>query len=54
MIPSYIIIDLEFEKFKRLLKDTLTALRILWNKVEGQVMMKPKTRSWIWLKPMDV
>ena len=41
--PNYVIIDLEFESLKGA-EDTLEALRNLWSKVEGQVMMNPQTR----------
>ena len=41
--PNYVIINLEFESLKEA-EDTLTALRNLWNKVEGQIMMNPQTR----------
>jgi len=51
--PSYVVIDLEFENLKGA-EETLTALRSLWNKVEGQVMMKPKTRIMDLVETMDV
>lgn len=41
--PNYVIIDLEFGSLKEA-EDTLAALRDLWTKVEGQVMMNPQTR----------
>ena len=41
--PNYVIIDLEFDNLKNA-EDTLAALRILWGKVEGTVMMNPQTR----------
>jgi hypothetical protein len=41
--PNYVIIDLEFESLKEA-EDTLAALRRLWSKVEGQIMMNPQTR----------
>ncbi len=41
--PHYVIIDLEFSNLKEA-EDTLAALRILWNKVEGKVMVNPQTR----------
>ena len=41
--PNYVIIDLEFESLKEA-EDALIALRNLWTKVEGQVMMNPQTR----------
>jgi hypothetical protein len=41
--PNYVIINLEFESLKEA-EDTLAALRILWSKVEGQVMMNPQVR----------
>jgi len=41
--PNYVIIDLEFESLKEA-EDTLAALRNLWGKVEGQVMVNPQTR----------
>jgi hypothetical protein len=41
--PKYIIIDLEFNNLKNA-EDSLVALQKLWEKVEGKVMMNPKTR----------
>jgi hypothetical protein len=41
--PNYVIINLEFESPTEA-EDTLDALRNLWSKVEGQVMMNPQTR----------
>jgi|ERR1017187_2513076 hypothetical protein len=41
--PNYVIIDLEFDNLKEA-EDTLAALRILWTKVEGKVIMDPQTR----------
>ena len=41
--PNYVIIDLEFDNLKNA-EDTLAALRILWGKVEGTIMMNPQTR----------
>ncbi len=41
--PNYVIIDLEFDSLKEA-EDTLAALRNLWGKVEGVVMMNPHTR----------
>jgi len=41
--PNYVIIDLEFGSLKEA-EDTLVALRDLWTKVEGQVMMNPQTQ----------
>jgi len=50
---SYVIIDLEFENLKDA-QDTLTGLRSLWNKVEGQVMMNPKARILDVVETVDV
>jgi hypothetical protein len=41
--PNYVIIDLEFDNLKEA-EETLVALRNLWTKVEGKVMMNPQTR----------
>ncbi|HMG66293.1 MAG TPA: hypothetical protein VK588_01360 [Chitinophagaceae bacterium] len=41
--PNYVIIDLEFTDLKDA-RDTLLALRKLWDKVEGTVMVNPQTR----------
>jgi len=41
--PNYVIIDLEFESLDNA-QATLAALKNLWGKVEGTVMMNPKTR----------
>lgn len=41
--PNYVIIDLEFDDFDNAQK-TLNALKGLWSKVEGTVMVNPKTR----------
>jgi hypothetical protein len=40
---KYIIIDLEFNNVKNA-EDTLSELQKLWGKVEGTLMMNPKTR----------
>ena len=41
--PNYIVLDLQFETLQQA-EDTLTALRALWGKVEGQIMVNPQTR----------
>ena len=41
--PDYIIIDLEFDTVEAA-NAMLAALRNLWNKVEGTIMVSPKTR----------
>ena len=41
--PNYVIIDLEFDNLKDA-EDTLSALRNLWTRVEGDVMNNPQTR----------
>jgi hypothetical protein len=41
--PNYVIIDLEFDTLAEA-EAALAALRSLWNKVEGTVMVDPKTR----------
>jgi hypothetical protein len=41
--PDYIIIQLEFETLHAA-EEALTALRKLWTKVEGKVMVDPQTR----------
>ena len=51
--PNYVIIDLEFESLKDA-ENTLEALRNLWNKVEGQVMMNPQTRILDLVETTDV
>ena len=51
--PNYIIIDLEFESLKEV-EGTLEALRNLWNKVEGQVIMNPQTRILDLVETTDV
>jgi hypothetical protein len=40
---NYVIIDLEFDDFNSA-QMALNALKNLWNKVEGTVMVNPKTR----------
>jgi hypothetical protein len=40
---NYVIIDLEFDDFNNA-QMALNALKNLWNKVEGTVMVNPKTR----------
>ena len=39
----YVIIDLEFDNLKEA-ENTLAALRNVWTKVEGKIMMNPQTR----------
>lgn len=51
--PNYVIIDLEFDKLKEA-EYTLTALRNLWGKVEGKVMMNPQTRILDLVETTDV
>jgi hypothetical protein len=41
--PNYIIINLEFIELEKA-ENALTALRNLWGKVEGKIMMDPQTR----------
>jgi hypothetical protein len=41
--PNYIIINLEFNELEKA-ENTLAALRHLWGKVEGKIMMDPQTR----------
>jgi hypothetical protein len=41
--PNYVIIDLEFDNLQQA-EEALAALRNLWQKVEGKVMMNPQTR----------
>jgi len=41
--PKYIMIDLEFNNLKNA-EDSLVELQKLWGKVEGKLMMNPKTR----------
>ena len=40
---NYVLLNLEFGTLKEA-EDTLLALRNLWSKVEGQIMMNPQTR----------
>jgi hypothetical protein len=51
--PNYVIINLEFESLKEA-EDTLAVLRILWNKVEGQVMINPQVRILDLIETADV
>ncbi len=51
--PNYVIIDLEFDNLKEA-EDTLAALRNLWVKVEGKVMMNPQTRILDLVETADV
>jgi len=51
--PNYVIINLEFESLKEA-EDTLAALRVLWSKVEGQVMMNPQVRILDLIETTDV
>ena len=41
--PNYVIIDLEFDTISQA-QQTLEALKNLWGKVEGTIMMGPKSR----------
>jgi hypothetical protein len=41
--PNYVVIDLEFDDFDKA-QMTLNALKSLWTKMEGTVMVNPKTR----------
>lgn len=41
--PKYVIINLEFNSLNSA-EDSLTVLQKLWERVEGKLMMNPKTR----------
>ena len=41
--PNYVVIDLEFDDHNNA-EEALNALKGLWSKVEGTVMVNPKTR----------
>ena len=41
--PNYVLVHLEFDNLKEA-EDTLTALRKLWEKVDGKIMISPQTR----------
>jgi len=41
--PNYVIVDLEFDNLNNA-QSTLAALKQLWSKVEGTIMMNPQTR----------
>jgi hypothetical protein len=41
--PNYVILNLDFDHISEA-ETTLTALRNLWNQVEGSVMIGPKTK----------
>jgi hypothetical protein len=41
--PNYTMIDLEFDTLSQA-EALLAALRVLWNRVEGQVMTNPQAR----------
>jgi hypothetical protein len=51
--PNYVIIDLEFDNSEEA-KETLVALRNLWGKVEGSIMMNPQTRILELVETTDV
>ncbi|MDP4262319.1 MAG: hypothetical protein Q8941_07285 [Bacteroidota bacterium] len=51
--PNYVVIDLEFDNLKEA-EDTLSALRNLWTKVEGKIMMNPQTRILDLVETVDV
>jgi hypothetical protein len=51
--PNYVIIDLEFDNLKNA-EETLAALRNLWTKVEGKVMMNPQTRILDLIEAVDI
>jgi hypothetical protein len=51
--PNYVIIDLEFDNLKHA-EDTLAALRNLWTKVEGTIMINPQTRILNLIETADV
>jgi hypothetical protein len=41
--PNYVMIDLDFDTVSQA-EALLTALRVLWGRVEGQIMMNPQAR----------
>jgi ribosomal protein L35AE/L33A len=41
--PNYVLVHLEFDNLKDA-EDTLTALRKLWEKIDGKIMISPQTR----------
>ncbi len=50
---NYVIVNLEFDNLKQA-EDTLAALRNLWEKVEGKIMMNPQTRILDLVETTDV
>ena len=51
--PNYVIIELEFDNLEDA-ENTLAALRNLWTKVEGTVMMNPQSRILDLVESADV
>ena len=51
--PNYVMIDLEFDNPEQA-EHALSALKKLWEKVEGKVMMNPKTRILDLLEIIDL
>ena len=42
-IPNFVVIDLEFDNLKDA-ENTLAALRKLWERVDGKIIINPQTR----------
>ncbi|MEO5569338.1 MAG: hypothetical protein ABIT08_16470 [Bacteroidia bacterium] len=51
--PNYVIIDLEFDNLTTA-ENTLAALRNLWTKVEGTIIMNPQTRILDLVESLDI
>jgi hypothetical protein len=51
--PDFVVIDLEFDDLKKA-QDTMTALRGLWERVEGKIMINPQIRILNLVESRDV
>ena len=51
--PNYVVIDLEFEHLKNA-EDMLAALKNLWKKVDGKIIIEPKSRILSLIESRDV
>jgi L-rhamnose mutarotase len=51
--PNFVVIDLEFDNLKQA-EDALFALRTLWQKIEGKIMINPQIRILNLVESVDI
>jgi len=51
--PNFVVIDLEFDNLKQA-EDMSSALKTLWERVDGKIMINPKLRMLNLIESMDI